>query len=161
MHLSPSSRALSSLPSILACTITYVFFATTAYAAPSPIPIEHPEATSLDSLSIAKRNSADDATDPAKVLAWMEDNVDLGDDRAVFYSGLLVGQPMARAFCEENEEDGYKWFYTIFDQDFSDEFGGANPGDTEVAKACSEAFAEFAKGETRVFNDAGGELPSS
>ena len=159
MRLSPSSRSFSSLPTILACTITFIFFATTAYAAPAPSPVEHPGATPVDGLFIAKRNSADDATDPAKVLAWMNDNIDLEADRAVFYSGQTVGQPMARAFCEENEEDGYKWFYTIFDQSFSDDFGGADPSaDTDVARACSEAFAEFAQGETRVFNDAGGEL---
>ena len=33
--------------------------------------------------------------------------------------------------------------------------GGDNPEDGEVAKACPHEFAQFAKGETRVFNDAG------
>ncbi len=65
---------------------------------------------------------------------------------------------MARAFCEANEEEGYKWYYTIFSNDFSAAFGGANPDDTDVARACSEAFGKFAQGETRVFNDAGGKL---
>ncbi len=65
---------------------------------------------------------------------------------------------MARAFCEANEEDGYKWYFTIFNNDFSEAFGGANPSDTDVARPCSEAFAKFAQGENRVFNDAGVKL---
>lgn len=106
-----------------------------------------------------KRNSADDATDPAKVLAWMKDHVDLEPDRAVFYSGKDVGQPMAKTFCDENEEEGYKYFYTIFDRDFSDAFGGADPSaDTEIAAACSKALAKFVTGEVRIFNAAGGKF---
>lgn len=87
----------------------------------------------------------------------MYDNVDLEADRAVLYSGNTVGQPMAKAFCEQNEEDGYKYFYSIFDQDFSDAFGGADPSaDTEIARASSKALAGFVTGEVRVYNDAGG-----
>lgn len=134
-----------------------LLFTSTVLAAPTASPVEHGPATPVSGLDLAKRESADDATDPAKVLAWMKKNVDLEADRAVFYSGQTVGQPMARAFCDTNEEDGYKWFYTIFDGDFSEAFGGADPSaDADVAKACSQAFAQFATGETRVFNDVGG-----
>lgn len=155
MRLSPYSEGFS-LSSAL--TIAAAFFSTVS-AAPSPTPTNDSPATPALSLDLMKRNSADDATDPAKVLAWMHDNVDLEPDRAVFYSGNTVGQPMAKAFCDENEEDGYKYFYSIFDQDFSDAFGGADPSaDTEIAKACSKALAKFVSGEVRVFNDAGGKI---
>lgn len=155
MRLSPSSAgfSLSSAVTIVAA------FLSTVSAAPAPTPADDGPATPVLRLDLMKRNSADDATDPAKVLTWLNDNIDLEPDRAVFYSDKNVGQAMARTFCDENEEDGYKYFYSIFDQDFSDAFGGADPSaDTEIAKACSKAFAEFATGEVRVFNDAGGKF---
>lgn len=155
MRLTPSSAGFS-LSSTL--TIAALLFSTVS-SAPSSTPTNDGPATPVSGLDVMKRGSADDATDPAKVLVWLVDNVDLEPDRAVFYSGQTVGQPMARAFCEENEEDGYKYFYTIFDQDFSDAFGGADPSaDTEIAAACSKAMAEFVNGEVRVFNDAGGKF---
>ncbi|KAL9104903.1 MAG: hypothetical protein Q9163_000220 [Psora crenata] len=105
--------------------------------------------------TIVKRWSADDATTPSNVVTWLGDNVDL-DGNAVFYSGSNVGKQMAQKFCDENEEDGYKYFWYIFDQQFIDDFGGADPNqDTEVAKSCSIAMGQYATGETRVFNDAG------
>lgn len=155
MRLSSSSAgfSLSSAVTIVAA------FLSTVSAAPSPTPTDDGPATPVLRLDLMKRNSADDATDPAKVLAWLHDNIDLEPDRAVFYSDKNVGQAMARTFCDQNEEDGYKYFYSIFDQDFSDAFGGADPSaDTEIAKACSEAFADFATGEVRIFNDAGGKF---
>lgn len=155
MRLSSSSAGFSISSAV---TIAAAFFSTVS-AAPSPTPTDDGPATPVLGLDLMKRESADDATDPAKVLAWMYDNVDLEADRAVFYSGNTVGQPMAKAFCEENEEEGYKYFYSIFDQDFSDAFGGADPSaDTEIARACSKALAEFVTGEVRVFNDAGGKF---
>ena len=158
MRLSSSFGEFSLSSSL---TVAALLFSTVS-AAPSSTPAKDGPATPVSGLDLMKRGSADDATDPVKVLAWMYDNVDLEPDRAVFYSGQNVGQPMARAFCEENEEDGYKYFYSIFDQDFSDAFGGADPSaDTEIAIACSKAMAEFVTGEVRVFNDAGGKaLPS-
>ena len=63
---------------------------------------------------------------------------------------------MARAFCCENEIDGYEFFYTSFDQDFSDSFGGADSSaDTGLAATCSKAMADFSKGKVRIFKDAG------
>lgn len=155
MRLSRSSAGFSLSSAV---TIAAAFLSTVS-AAPSPTPTDDGPATPVLGLDLMKRNSADDATDPAKVLAWMHDNVDLEPDRAVFYSGNTVGQPMAKAFCDANEEDGYKYFYSIFDQDFSDAFGGADPSaDTDIARACSEAMADFVTGEVRVFNDAGGKF---
>lgn len=158
MRLSSSSAGGFSISS--AVTIAAAFFSIVSAAPSSPTPTDDDgPATPVLDLDLMKRDSADDATDPAKVLAWMYDNVDLEPDRAVFYSGNIVGQPMAKAFCDENEEDGYKYFYSIFDQDFSDAFGGADPSaDTEIARACSKALAEFVTGEVRVFNDAGGKV---
>lgn len=69
---------------------------------------------------------------------------------------------MARTFSEENEEDGYRFFYSIFDDEFTEAFGGTDPSaDTDIARACSQAMGEFAQGEVRVFNHAGGELKLS
>ena len=39
---------------------------------------------------------------------------------------------MAKNFCAENEVDGYKDYWLIFDDDFSSAFGGANPEDGEM-----------------------------
>ena len=89
------------------------------------------------STSLTKRYSADDATDVGLVKEWMTANLDPGDPY-VFYSDSSVGQSMARAFSEANEEEGYKWFYSIFGDDFTEEFGGADPSaDTDIARACS------------------------
>lgn len=155
MRLSSSSAGFSLS---FAVTIVAAVFSTVS-AAPSSTPTEDGRATPVLRLDLMKRNSADDATDPAKVLAWLKDNIDLEPDRAVFYSDKNIGQAMARHFCDQHEEDGYKYFYSIFDQNFSDAFGGADPSaDIEIAKACSEAFAKFATGEVRIFNDAGGKF---
>ena len=106
---------------------------------------------------LVKRYDLDDATKPDKIKEWMNDNID--NTNFVFYSGNEVGQPMAKAFCDENDEEGYKYFYYIFDEAFSQAFGGADPSSqTDIAKACSVAMADYAEGETRVFNDEGGEL---
>lgn len=84
---------------------------------------------------------------------------EIDPENFVFYSDSTVGQPKAKAFCDANEEEGYKYFYYIFDDAFSQAFGGADPSaDTEIAKACSQAMGEYAQGDTRVFNHAGGEL---
>ena len=72
----------------------------------------------------------------------------------MFWGGGSAGQKMALDFCEANEEDGYKYFYSIFSDDFKEAFGGLDDIDYEVATACSQALADFAKGETRVFKDA-------
>ena len=113
------------------------------------------------STSLTKRHSADDATNVGLVKEWMTANLDPADPY-VFYSDSSVGQGMARAFSEANEEEGYKWFYSIFSDDFKEEFGGADPSaDTDIARACSQAMGEFATGEVRVFNHAGGKsIPS-
>lgn len=103
-----------------------------------------------------KRYNADDATDPAKIKEWMSEEID--PSNFVFYSDNAVGAPQAKAFCDANEEEGYKYFWYIFDDAFSQAFGGADPNaDTAIAKACSQAMGEYAEGETRVFNNAGGE----
>ena len=137
-----STTALSLLPCL--SLLTPIF------AAPAPT------ATKNSPPTLAKRYNADDATDPAKIKEWMGENID--PDNFVFYSDSSVGAPMAKAFCDANDEDGYKYFWYIFDDQFSQDFGGADPNaDTEIAKACSQAMGEYAQGDTRVFNHAGGE----
>lgn len=130
-----------------------ILFCNAVFAKPAPI---------LDQVSKYDLNTkdltADDATDPVKVLAWIQENVDLEEGKAVFYSDKVVGRKMSDNFCAENEVDGYKNYWLVFNDEFSDAFGGANPEDTEIARACSQAFAQFAQGQTRVFNDAGGKL---
>lgn len=119
-----------------------------------------PTATTNDAPSrVEKRDhTANDATDVAKILEWMEGEFD-GEDKFVFYSGSDTGRYMAQAFCDENEEEGFYYFWTIFDEAFTQEFGGARPADdVEVAKACSHAMAQFASGVTRVFNHKNGNL---
>ena len=105
--------------------------------------------------ALVKRYELEDATNVALIKEWLGENVD--NDNFVFYSGSTVGQPMAKAFCDENAEEGYKYFYYIFDDAFSLAFGGADPSAApDIARACSQAMAEYAEGEVRVFNNAGG-----
>ncbi|KAL9630505.1 MAG: hypothetical protein Q9164_006378 [Protoblastenia rupestris] len=109
--------------------------------------------------ALVKRYELEDATNVALIKEWLGENVD--NDNFVFYSGSTVGQPMAKAFCDENSEDGYKYFYYIFDDAFSLAFGGADPSAaTDIARACSQAMAEYAEGEVRVFNNAGAAVDS-
>lgn len=115
-----------------------------------------PTATTSSPPTLVKRYNADDATDPAKIKEWMSEEID--PSNFVFYSDNAVGAPQAKAFCDANEEEGYKYFWYIFDDAYSQAFGGADPNaDTAIAKACSQAMGEYAEGETRVFNNAGGE----
>ncbi|CAF9925903.1 MAG: hypothetical protein HETSPECPRED_006202 [Heterodermia speciosa] len=135
-----STAALSLVP--------FLSLLTPIFAAPAPTATKNSPAT------LVKRYSADDATDPAKVKEWMGENID--PENFVFYSDSSVGAPMAKAFCDANDEGGYKYFWYIFDDQFSQDFGGADPNaDTEIAKSCSQAMGEYAKGDTRVFNHAG------
>ena len=84
-----------------------------------------PTPTSDDHPTLVKRSELEDANDSAKIKEWKGKNVD--NDNFVFYSGSAVGQPMAKKFCDENEEDGYKYCYYIFDDQFSLDFGVADP----------------------------------
>ena len=143
--------------SFMALATALILFTSSLLASPLSIPDTNIIWLPVPGTGAVKRDgNADDATDPTKVLTWLQANVDFETDRAVFYSGSTVGGLMAKAFCEANEDDGYKWYFTIFDNDFSAAFGGADPTDTDVARACSEAFGKFAQEETRVSNDAGG-----
>lgn len=117
-----------------------------------------PTATTNPPPTIVKRWSANDATTPSNVVKWLGENIDL-DNNAVFYSGVDTGKQMAQKFCDANSEEGYTYFWYIFDAAFIKDFGGADPNqDTDVAKSCSQAMGEYATGETRVFNDAGGKI---
>jgi hypothetical protein len=80
--------------------------------------------------------------------------VNVEDEKLVFYSGGRIND--AKAFTEANPD--YFYFDDIFDEDFQEDFGGANLGNEDVAKACSKAMGWHAKGETRVFGDKDGEL---
>jgi len=93
----------------------------------------------------------DDATDYRKVLRWLirESGVE-PKDKLVFYTGT-AGQEMAKNFVDANSD--YEYFWSVFDDDFSSDFGDVNVQDSDVALACSEALALYAEGETRVFND--------
>lgn len=159
MRLSPFSAGLSTsqtFSSTIALTIATVLFFSTVFAAPAPSPIDEPPTPVVPQPQDGKA----DATNPAKILLWLIENVDLDSDKGVFYSGSTgadSGETMARNFCQENEEDGYKYFYDLFDADWQEAFGGAEPAETPaVAAACSEAMAEFVTGEVRVFNHQNG-----
>lgn len=146
-ELSPRSMLFSSTTAL--SLLPYLSLLTPILAAPAPT------ATTNSGPTLVKRYTADDATDPAKVKEWMNRNID--PINFVFYSDSSVGAPMAKAFCDANDEEGYKYFWYIFDDLFSQDFGGADPNaDTEIAEACSQAMGEYAEGDTRVFNNAGG-----
>ena len=138
-------------PSIAAFLVTAILFCNAVLAKPAPILGQASKYAPR-----TKDLTADDATDPVKVLSWIQENVDLEEGKAVFYSDASVGKLMSDNFCAENEVDDYKNYWLVFNKDFSDAFGGANPKDEDIAKACSQAFAQFAQGQARVFNDAGG-----
>lgn len=99
----------------------------------------------------------DDSTDPAKILAWIKEYVNLEKDRAVFYSDKSVGY-LAGGYYAKNEEDSYEDHRSVLDDDFSGAFGGANFEDRVTAKAYFQAFAQFAEGQTCVFNNDGDEF---
>ena len=94
-----------------------------------------------------------DAEDADQVKQWM---VDKGIQKTgyVFYS-RSAGLEWAEDFVNANE--GYLYYPQIFDEEFSNDFDGADPSDGgPVALACSSALAQHAEGNVRVFNNANG-----
>ena len=111
-----------------------------------PAPVSH---------LLVKRYDKDDAKKSNKVKQWMGDQ-DISSKNYVFWAGSS-GKSWTSAFVEKNTE--YTYFPQIFDDEFSKAFGGADPdSDNAVAKACSKAMAEYASGDTRVFNNKNGTL---
>ncbi len=74
--------------SFMALVIALILFTSSLLASPLGIPDTGTVGLPVSGTGAFKRNgNADDATDPAKVLTWLQANVDLEVDRAVFYSG--------------------------------------------------------------------------
>ena len=157
-------------------------------AVPTPAAVQVDE--SLITTRAPKTYNLGDASNVEKIKEWMKDNVD--NDKFVFYSDDKVGWPWAKAFVAAN--NGYKHFGRpirpivhplnrpfpafkcsltpsglLFDpkygSKFSSAFGNVDVNSNwDAALACSQAMAEFADGDVRVFNHKGGmfrAIPSS
>ncbi|KAI1337540.1 hypothetical protein F5Y15DRAFT_147445 [Xylariaceae sp. FL0016] len=102
----------------------------------------------------------DDAADDSKVLQWLQENSGVqATDNLVFYT-QDDGRDSAMAFADAN---GKVYFGDLFgpDSQFAQDFGANSDADYEVAQACSRAMANFAAGQTWVFNDDNAQSPST
>jgi hypothetical protein len=107
-------------------------------------------ATEAPSLVTRQENVPDDATKLEKVYKWLKDSDIDPEDSFVFYT-KKEGREWSEKFIEENG-DFYN-YWSIFNNDFIEDFGQVNIEDEDVAKTLSKAMALFAKGDTYVFNN--------
>lgn len=135
----------------------FITFLSSVFAAVLP-----PTTTTNETLvpSLVRRYDRADATHASQIKKWMG-SVNKPHDKLVFYTGP-DGLTWAHNFIVANPD--FTYFAQLFGQGsgFSAAFGGADPyADIEIAVACSFAMAQYATGNTRVFNNANGTLPQN